>query len=154
MAAAGKQELLKLAKEKLKSKPEVALIKATGYWGAPIGRRMDRSDSMCIVAAAKLRQTGRMLFVQGARNGNWHINVPMIEGLGEFDTVGGNGIGFRVERIGMVDDYDIMSVSFDGQNHFPDEFVIRVDSADSSFYDNNNGTNYHITPYAYAFCVR
>jgi hypothetical protein len=147
------RNFLDIAREKLKGQPKAAFIQAIGYWGAPVGRRTDRGDSMKIYAAAKLERSGAMLFIQGARNGNWRINVPVIDGLGVRDMLGGNGCGYIVKKAGSVDGYDIMEISFGGQNCFPDEFVIRLDTAEKSFYDNNNGANYRVPPYGYAFNV-
>jgi hypothetical protein len=159
-----KKEVLQIAEEKVGMGNMVVFLRAKGYWGAPVGRRTDAGDWMKIWVAAKLfdeyavinnkskkEYNNNILFLQAAKNGVWGFNIPLIDGV--------KASKFATKCIGKVKEYAIMEVDCGYDlNSFIDEFVLRLDSTEMyqpvSFYDNNNGKNYRLSPYGYGFDLK
>ena len=102
---------------------KVIFIAASGNWGPPISGRFD-TDFFDLWAAAAADDKGAVV-LQGARNGVWNIQSP-----------------FQLAE--KTEQFNLYKIHLPGQYDYPDEFVIRFDTEEGPFYDNNNGQNYRI----------
>ncbi|GHV07482.1 hypothetical protein AGMMS50229_14400 [Campylobacterota bacterium] len=119
-----------LAKQKASSlfggSRKIALIAIDGNWGPPISGRFD-SDFLNIWAAVPAGNKGEVI-LQGGRNGQWNISIPF-------------------QPLGKPEKISLYKLHLSVQGEFPDEFVIRLNCGAETFYDNNDGQNYRLTPY-------
>lgn len=126
-----KELALLLAKNFVKNSDLMVDLVATEYnWGPPVSGRVDE-DFLSIWIVAK--QAEGIAFLQGAKNGNWEINLP-------FDFIENFTVNEHI--------YSFFEIIINNPFHFPDEFVIRFEDIEGNkFYDNNKSKNYLITPY-------
>jgi hypothetical protein len=126
------EAVLSLARQKYGDMRQgVRLAAFFGYWGAPVSGRFDEGDFFTLWAVTKADEAGTV-FLHGAHDGDWNIEKP-------FECFKNEG-GIKLWKLNMNTQYE-----------FPSEFVIKLQSAGGASYDNNNGENYHVKPYSYAF---
>jgi hypothetical protein len=114
----------------------VKLIAVDYNWGPPVGGRYDE-DFLKIWAVSQGDSTSGKVYLQGAKNGDWSINIPLA-----FQKM----IPIASQHL----NYGLYFLELGSQYQFPTQFVIRFDTNDGkSYYDNNGGcgSNYKLTPY-------
>jgi hypothetical protein len=90
------------------------------------GKTSEAADYFNIWAAVRFHEKEDRVFLHGARFSNWTVEHEM-----KFACSAGN--------IGLY------SLSLDNQDHFPNEFVIRLErEAGEQIYDNNDYRNYYV----------
>ena len=112
----------------------VSFIALDCNWGPPISGRAD-TDYFEIWAAAKKEGKGSKagkgdkVYVQGARNGVWDVDVEM-------------------KKIADLDNHTLYHLSMGVGSDAPEEFVIRLVREDgTTLYDNNGNKNYRVSRY-------
>lgn len=114
----------------------VKLIAVDYNWGPPVGGRYDE-DFLRIWAVSQGDSTSGKVYLQGSKNGDWSINIPLA-----FQKM----IPIASQHL----NYGLYFLELGSQYQFPTQFVIRFDTNDGkSYYDNNGGcgSNYKLTPY-------
>lgn len=130
-----KKEAISLAKQQFCVKKNIKLVAMDYNWGPPISGRFDK-DRMNFWAKVKTHEKGK-LFLQGkSHEFIWNINI-------EFKQV-----DCFVEK-NSSDEFMLYKLSLgESQSSFPVEFVLRYETDSGiQYYDNNEGNNYHITPW-------
>ncbi|MDR0567789.1 MAG: CBM21 domain-containing protein [Spirochaetaceae bacterium] len=108
----------------------VRLLAADGNWGPPNSGRVD--TDFFNIWAMTFKEAGAEVMLQAARFGNWNIYK-------------------HFELTDVTENLHIYRLRLNGQFEYPDEFVIRLNIENESFYDNNEGRNFRVKPHGRYF---